>query len=496
MNILLISPPFKKFTGLINNYFPVGLASLAAVVKRAGYAVKIYEADAVAKTTGLDFAHEYQQYGNYLQAVNAPEHPAWDEVRQLVKNYRPDLVGISSMTHQIASALRVAEICKAWNHDCRVVLGGPHPTVSPEQTLAHPAVDMVIRGEGETVFLALVKALEANQPDLGHIPSLSYKDRGGIQQNPLGEVVSDLDALPFAARGELMHIDNYSSEDMGLILTSRGCPFRCTYCYHPWKGKMYFRTIDNVMEEIARVRRDYGTRQFTIKDDTLTVKRHHVVEFCEQLIKRKMKINWDCTTRVDRIDEDLLKLMIRSGCNTVKIGVETGSQKILKEIQKGITLDQVRQAARLFKKHSLFWSCYFMIGLPQETEEDISQSYRFLKELNPHYASLGLYTPFRFTKLFEQGVEYGLLYPEVELQHFFQTSPKDYYFIDPKKRTLYISPERFEKLFQQMTDAFHKHNIGFSRLARRGWARKRQYLTDPRLFWGDCQKALHWALHI
>lgn len=495
MKILLISPPFKRFTGLINNYFPVGLAYLAAIVKRAGYSVKIYEADAAVKPSGLDFAHEYQQYGAYLQAVNGWDHPAWQEVRQVIADYRPDVVGISSMTHQIASALRVAEVSKSVNPEVPVVLGGAHPTVSHEQTLSHPAVDLVIRGEGETSFLALVQTLAEKAQDLRHIPGLSYKDQGGIQNNPLGKVVSDLDALPYPAREELMYLDNYSLEDMGLMLTSRGCPFHCTYCYHPWKGKMYFRSIDNVMEEIVRVRRDYGTRQFTIKDDTLTVKRQHIVEFCEQLLRRNIKINWDCTTRVDRIDEQLLQLMIRAGCNTIKIGVESGSQKILQEIQKGITLDQVRQAARLFNKHGLFWSCYFMIGLPQETEDDIFKSYYFLKELNPHYASLGLYTPFRFTKLFEQGVEYGLLFPEVDLQHFFQTSPKDYYFKDPKKRMLYITPERFEKIFQQMTDAFHKHNTGFLRMARRGWVRRKQYLADPVLFWGDCQKAWQWALH-
>ena len=257
---------------------------------------------------------------------------------------------------------------------------------------------------------------------------------------------------------------------------------------------MHFRSIDNVVEEIKKVNKDYGTRQFAIKDDTFTVNYSNVLEFCEKLIREQVKINWDCTTRVDRIDEPLVKVMISAGCNAIKVGVETGSQKLLDATKKGITLEQIRQTAKVFNKLNVFWSGYFMIGLPQETEEDILKTYEFMREINPLYAGIGVYEPFRFTELFDLGVKMGLLYPEVEIEHFFSTKPKDYYFRDPKKRCLFISPERFEELGRLMTHAFHNHNTRFYKMLRRGLARRKVYLNDFSLMWTDCKKAFKWVL--
>ena len=135
-----------------------------------------------------------------------------------------------------------------------------------------------------------------------------------------------------------------------------------------------------------------------------------------------------------------------------------------------------------------------MIGLPQETEEDILKTYEFMQEINPFYAGLGVYEAFRFTELFDLGVQMGLLYPEVEVEHFYKTRPKDYYFIDPRKRCEAITPERFEELVDSMTRVFHKHNTHWTRMARRGWARRKAYLSDWKLLHGDSRKAINWIL--
>lgn len=493
MKILLIAPPFNLFKDLVNNFFPIGLAYLAANIKQLGHEVKIFEADSFSQIASLDFADEYRRNDLYKAAINDLTQPAWQQIRHLLAQFRPELVGITSMTPHIASALNVATLCKEYNPDLPVVLGGPHPTVSPEQCIAQPAIDYVVRGEGEIAFRELVQAIDAHGQGMSHIQGLSYKHDGQIIHNPDSKFIQDLENLPFPAREDLMNPQNYTSEDMGVILTSRGCPFHCTYCYHPWRGNVHFRSIDNVIEEIKLVKKDYGTIQFAIKDDTFTVNRKHVTEFCEKMIRENLNINWDCTTRVDCIDNELLTLMIRAGCNVVKVGVETGSQKILKEIEKGITFDQIRQAARLFNKHNIFWSAYFMMGLPQETEEDILQTYKFLREINPFYASLGVYEPFRHTKLFDLGVEMGLLYPEVAVEHFYQVRHKDYYFVDPRIRSKAISGERFRELELFMGNAFHRHNIKCYNLVRRGFARRKAYVGDMGLLWKDCKKALRWV---
>lgn len=492
MKILLMSPPFKRFTGLINNYFPIGLAYLSAIAKQDGHQVKILQADNIVKPLSLDFTDEYRRYDLYIKGVNELTHPVWQEISEIIRNFKPDLVGINSMTPQIASALKVADLCKQLDPKCLVLVGGAHPTVSPDQTIKYPSVDFIIRGEGEVSFRELIKAINSNEKVLTGIKGLSFKKNGAVIHNPDSEFIKELDEIPFPSRDDLLNQSNYTSEDMGVVLTSRGCPFHCTYCYHPWKGKMSFRSIDNVMEEIRQVNRDYGTRQFAIKDDTFCAKRERVVEFCEKLLKSQIKINWDCTTRVDRIDEKLLKLMIKAGCNVIKVGIETGSERILEETHKGITMDQARQAAKLFNRFHVFWSGYFMMGLPQETEEEVLQTYTFMTELNPHYAGLGVYEPFRLTQLFDLGVQLGLLYPEVEIEHFYKTRPKDYYFRDPRKRSLHISPERFEELATFMSNAFEKHNTKFTSLMRRGWARRHAYMGDVGLLWDDCKKAFNW----
>ncbi|MFH2002792.1 MAG: radical SAM protein, partial [Planctomycetota bacterium] len=182
----------------------------------------------------------------------------------------------------------------------------------------------------------------------------------------------------------------------------------------------------------------------------------------------------------------------KAGCNLVKLGIETGSRAILEETDKGVTFDQIRNAARMLNRQNLFWSGYFMIGLPMETEEDILQTHGFMKELNPYYAALGVYNPFPNTTLFDRGVELGLLRKEVDLSHFFNTHPKDYYFVDPRRRVLHIENERYLEIVDWMMGKFHQHNKKISNLMRRGWSRRRAYAHDCRLLFGDVRKAIRW----
>jgi anaerobic magnesium-protoporphyrin IX monomethyl ester cyclase len=279
---------------------------------------------------------------------------------------------------------------------------------------------------------------------------------------------------------------------MGVLMASRGCPFNCSYCCHLWGRKVRFRSVDNIIEEIKLVRSRYGTTQFEFKDDSFTVARKRTIQLCERIVAERLDINWGCSTRVNLLDEELVEKMKAGGCNAVKLGIETGSERILKETDKGVTFEQMRKAALLLNKHSLFWSGYFMMGLPTETEEDIRRTYDFMKELNPYYAGLGVYNPFPKTKLFEQGVRMGLLHEDVELEHFFTTNPKDYYFVDPARRVAAVGGAAFNELANSMMAGFHKHNTQMMNIIRRGWARRKAYRGDLRLLAGDAAKAIKW----
>lgn len=273
-------------------------------------------------------------------------------------------------------------------------------------------------------------------------------------------------------------------------MATRGCPFSCTYCAHMFGRRVRKRSVENVLEEIYLLKKKYGTVQISFKDDTFTVDKKWVTELCHGLIETNLDINWDCTTRVDTIDEDLIKLMKKSGCNDIRIGIETGSQRILNETKKGITFEQVRSITKMLNKNRMMWTGYFMYGLPSETVEDIRSTYIFMEELNPNYAGLGLYNPFPKTELFDQGVELKLLQDDVDIDYFFETNPKDYYFKEPRRRVAGIEPKEFENIEQEIQITFSRHNMKFPHLVRRALKRKQNYLRHPSILLTDIMKGL------
>lgn len=490
MKLLLIDPPFKSFAGMFSLYFPLGLTYLAGAVKKAGFECRILDMDAAEPKEGsVNFSREYENYNSYVSALNDPRHPTWELMKKLVKNQAPDFIGISALTTKFGAVIQTARFCKEILPDTPVIVGGAHASTMPELTAGIPEVDYVLRGESDESLPELLIAIR-DKTDFSKIGSLTWKKNGEIIHNPDRQFVQDLDSLPLPDRRALMNPEHYSSEDMGIILTSRGCPFRCSYCFHMWERKVRFRSVESVIKEILNVHTEFGTTQFSIKDDSFTVRRSHVIKLCEAFKKLPFKITFNCTTRVDLIDDELIKIMKAAGLAQLSIGIESGSETILKETDKDITHKQILEAAEILNRHRVFWTGYFMIGLPTETEEDINKTLKFLHRSKPYYGGLGVYSPFPGTKLFNQGVKMGLLNPEPELEHFLTTNPKDFFFIDPHRRVLHISHERFQKLTIQASQEFHRHNSNLFNLARRAFARRKAYMYDPSLLRRDFGRAL------
>jgi radical SAM superfamily enzyme YgiQ (UPF0313 family) len=196
---------------------------------------------------------------------------------------------------------------------------------------------------------------------------------------------------------------------------------------------------------------------------------------------------------VNLIDAELLTKMKKAGCNSIKIGIETGSERILKLINKGASLDQARNAAKLLRKAGIHWTAYFMMGLPTETKEEIYQTLQFMKELNPDFASLSVYEPFPGTDLFEMGIEKGLVQRERTLQDFYSISPKYYYVKNIKNRVDAMDNDEFVILETEMKSSFHKYNMGIPRLFQRARSRSKIYATQPKMLYSDFKKFLSWA---
>lgn len=492
MRILLIEPPTNCFTRLIKRGYPIGLCSLAAIAKKEGVGdVKVYDVDRSGPPLdNLDFANQRANMARFLAGVNNTEHPVWQELRRTLEEFRPDVVGITTMTIQYASALRVGEVVKKWSKDCTVLMGGAHASVMPRTMIEWPYVDAVVKGEGEDAFREIIHRLGCGGQDLAGIPGVITKHCLD-QLDALPLEVDDPDALPFPDRSALMAVDRYSAEDMGLMVTSRGCPFRCTYCSN-FSRKTRFRSVENVLAEVDQVRKAYGTTQFMFKDDSFTVNRRRVEALCKTIIERRIPFRWEATTRLDLLDDSLIRLMKKAGCNRIGAGVESGDEAMLKVYNKRLTKDQIRKAASILRRNRVFWTAYFMMALPMEREEQIHRSLQFMKELRPRYAAIAVYKAYPGTKLFTMAEELGLVDSKVDNDHFFLTNPVDYFLKDPKHRCVYIPEERLNALTAEMEREFERSNKSIPNMLRRALSRYELYLRDRRAFLVDLRRALRW----
>ena len=505
MRVLLIDPPFYRLIGYFNRYYPLGLAYLASVLRKEGHDVLIYDADCNINPSKMDFSILELSYPIYLDCLRDENNIVWKELQSILQAFSPDIVGITVWTSFAASAFRVAQICKEYKINLPVIMGGPHITIKADEVLKICTdVDFLIKGEGENTFSILLNLLdksirlndnEISDPDnlLRMIKGISYRKNGEVIHQPLEEFVDDLDTIPFPARDLLVNHALYDSEDMGLLMTSRGCPYSCTYCATSiWGKKVRNRSVYNVIQEIKQITETYGTKQFAFKDDSFTINRHRVIELCNRIKQEKIKINWDCNTRVDCIDEELLDNMKEAGCNGIKVGIETGSERIMRLINKNTTLEECMNAAKLLKKAGIHWTGYFMIGLPTETKDDMQKTLEFMRKLEPDFASISVYEPFPGTAMFDLGIEKGLAKKESSLSDFFEISPKYYYIKDMNRRIDTMSNQEFKDLESEIKEAFHKYNMGIPRLAKRLKSRRRLYIREPKTIWSDFKKFLGW----
>lgn len=492
MKTLLIDPPFYRIFGFYNRYFPLGLVTVGTALKQMGYDVAVYDADCNDKVDSMDYTRLAEYYKIYLDSFDNSEHRIWKEVRATIHRFAPDIVAISAWTTYMASAFHVAKIAKQYNPVCYVIMGGPHAAVRAEEILKiSPCVDYVVRGEGEYTTAELINQIENGRLNPGSIEGLSFKNNGDILHNKMRAPNKDLDSFPFPDRKLLFNEEKYSSEDMGLIMTSRGCPYNCAYCATQ-TNRISYRSIEHILDEVRHLKKKYGTTQFSFKDDSFTVNKKRVEELCDKIISENLNINFECNTRVNLITKKLLEKMKMAGCNSIKVGIESGSEKILKLMNKRITFDQIRQAAKLFRQVGIYWTGYFMMGVPGETAEDIQKTVNLMYEIKPDFASIGVYEPFPGTVMFEQGLQKKLVKPQMSLSNFYTTLPNHYYKADSTRQVDTLSPEEFTGLEKKVKQEFHDYNKSIGRVAHRLKSRSKMYLKNPLLLGTDFKKYLSW----
>lgn len=355
MKVLLVYPEYTEIYGDFRPaaklgvvYPPLGLMYLASSLEKEGHQVKILDMEVEGLTK--------------------------DSLTQYLGQWRPDVVGTTSMTPTHHKAAELLAMVKKFDSSITTIAGGPHPTALPLQTMQDsPEVDMVVWGEAETTFTELVNGLERGS-ELSKIPSVYYRKDGKVHANVHRPLEKDLDQLPHPAR-HLVNQEKYlwSVPKKGVIPvtpfeTARGCPFQCTFCsqFVVFGNRLRERSIPNVIEEMQIITEKHNINHLVFYDDTLGLNKKRAVEMCDAMIKEKIDITFEGMTRVHVVTRELLDKMIKAGLNRLSFGVESGNQDILNAVKKGIRLDQIRDAYKLAHEMGLETRMSLIFGLPGE----------------------------------------------------------------------------------------------------------------------------------
>lgn len=412
--LLMISPSLfsTKESRAINPLPPMGLGYLASVIENMDIEVKIL--DCIIR--GCD--HE-EEIDNETVRIGLSDK----KIENYISDYNPDIVGINcqfSRQHKIYHHL--FSLIKKINNNCTTVAGGAHATVCTEEVLKDPSCDFVLLGEGEDSFRELILALTKGR-DISLIDGIGWKKNGNLNINKKRKWIIDLDSIPFPAY-HLMGLKNYygikishgsrHKEKFCPIITSRGCPARCTFCtaQKVWGNKYRMRSVDNVIKEMKLLKNQYDIEEIMFEDDNITANPNRAKELFSRMIEENFNFVWDTPNGVGvwSIDENIIDLMKRSGCINLNFPLESGSQYVIDNIiKKPVKLSRAKQLIEYCKKIGMKFSIFLVIGLPGEKIKDMWNSYRLAADCGCYNPNVSVATPYPGSQLLVDCIKNGYL---------------------------------------------------------------------------------------
>ncbi|MCK5628593.1 radical SAM protein [Candidatus Bathyarchaeota archaeon] len=425
---------------------PLGLAYVAAALEKASFQVEILD--------------------NYLL------NKSTEEVKQIVIKLNPEIVGMTCGSATYRTCVETAKAVKQALPSCTVVVGGWHPSYVPESMLKHPAIDYVVMGEGERAMVELASSITKRKDhrDIGIIAGVAHRSKGKIvKTNP--EFISNLDQIPFAARHllpmqlyerKMEYLDVSPVDTMHVI---RGCPFDCAFCEtkHLWGHKCRSFSPRRIVDEISHMVENLGSKGIYFISDNFTIRKRETIETCQLIRKRNIDIQWVCDTRVDLISRDLLREMKKAGCRTIWFGVETGSPRILKKINRGVTIEQTTKAFKLCRKEGINISSSFMLGIPGETINDMNATLKLAKRLNPDWCRFNIFVAYPDNILYQEIMKNHLYNRIEDFLVYVKTKDFDYekmlkiqkqfhkdFYRSPKRILRKIKREGVRRVFRQV----------------------------------------------
>lgn len=393
MKITLLNPRLKTWSP--NAYVPLGLGYIAASLEQAGHDVAIIDLN-VHRVSDKDLRRRIAGAG---------------------------IVGISGMITEYRTVIELAAVVKSAGAGVKVVLGGPLATALPQELLGESQADFIVLGEGEKTIVELVAAMDSGG-DCRGINGIAFRADGQVISTGPAEPIADLDTIPFPARHRLDmqryikdHFQSFGIKIEGFgrirstnLVSSRGCPYSCTFCFkdmwgHKWRG----RSSENIIREMELLHGTYNVNGFFFNDDTFVLDRKRVLEFCRQLIAKKLNIVWYCNGRVNLMTREMLAAMYAAGCRGIAYGIESGNQQILDSMKKNETLEQVREVVAWTKQAGIHVTGYFMLGMLGETRATIGETMAFARELELDFHGFSLTTPIPGTELYDSALRTGLI---------------------------------------------------------------------------------------
>jgi len=421
--IMLIQPPvtrpkdFSAKATRVSIFFPLGIAYLGAVLEKTGrYEVRILDAlcEGDAEEPILLNGGEKLRYGL-----------SDEEIAERIREFAPDVVGCSCLFSMMQQDMvNVCRIAKTMDPGIATVTGGTHAGSIAEDILTgYDDVDFVVVGEAETTFLDFLSALEAGT-GFSDLNGFAFRENGTVKVMPKTEYIEDLDSIPFPAR-HLFNMDRYfdlaTAHGLGnkgsrftQMVTSRGCPCRCTFCGlgSHWGSRQRMRSPKNVLDEMEYLVKEYGINEIHLEDENFTAKKRRAIEICDGIIERKLKIRWHPTsgTAVYSLDEELLEKMSASGCYSLTLGIESGNQNVITTLMnKPVNLKKVPGIVRKIRQLGMDVRAFFIIGYPGETRETIAQTIEFAKTLELDWVYFSLFSPLPKTKIYDTCIEKGYI---------------------------------------------------------------------------------------
>lgn len=413
--ILLVSPSLQQNVQLhlTDNSYGLGLAYLHSAIERAGHTIKT------------------RSYNNTDETI------AGDEFAAEFMDFAPDYLLVQLLTMNRVAGYRLIKTAKRLNPGIRIIAGGIHATILYDQLLRNFAIDYVVLGEGEATIVELLASLNSGGTE--NVSGIAYRENGKTVKTLKRELNNDLDTIPFPKHELFMTPER----EMACILTSRGCPFKCSFCCLHTISQRRFRkrSVENVIREIEYIADNFkNTKTIQLADDTFTLDPQRVNDLCAEIIRRKIKMNFTCSARIKPASAEMFKLMKKAGFTGIGFGLETGSEKLLKSIHKNITKDDVMDTFKMLQGVNINIVTYLMVGFPGESNETVNETINLIKQL-------------RKIKYFEfAGVARVWVYPDTELCRIMKDNGKldDNFWLTDKDVPYFTVEHTEEELYKMV----------------------------------------------